>query len=176
MAELLVCVFTGWLFMNEFNNADVEKLSPLLVNCCGSAEWIEKILAGRPYASVEELKAFSTKTWFELSVRDWLEAFLSHPEIGDLNSLKEKFSGQEQAGVADVSEEVLTELRELNIEYKKKHGFVFLIFATGKTAEEMLEALKARINNTTEEELKNASIEHDKITLLRIDKTDWSQL
>jgi 2-oxo-4-hydroxy-4-carboxy-5-ureidoimidazoline decarboxylase len=96
--------------------------------------------------------------------------------IGDVNSLREKFkstktmASNEQSGAQLASEETLQQLHKLNHAYLNKHGFIFIIFATGKSAEEMLAALKSRIDNDTETEIENAAAEQIKITLLRINK------
>jgi 2-oxo-4-hydroxy-4-carboxy--5-ureidoimidazoline (OHCU) decarboxylase len=52
----------------------------------------------------------------------------------------------------------------------EKFGYIFIVFATGKTAEEMLEILEMRIPNDHVEELEVASREQNKITRLRLEK------
>ena len=81
-----------------------------------------------------------------------------------------RWSDEEQAQVIDVKEEVLQELAECNKKYFQKFGFIFIICATSQTAEKMLKSLKIRIKNSLEKELKNASLEQNKITLIRIQK------
>jgi OHCU decarboxylase len=94
--------------------------------------------------------------------------------IGDVESLKKKYAATkaiaagEQAGVAAASEATLAELARLNQEFYEKFGFIFIVFATSKSANEMLALLKARIDNTREEELRNAAAEQLKITRLRL--------
>ncbi|HQW00201.1 MAG TPA: 2-oxo-4-hydroxy-4-carboxy-5-ureidoimidazoline decarboxylase, partial [Bacteroidia bacterium] len=53
---------------------------------------------------------------------------------------------------------------------EKKFGYIFIVCATGKSAQEMLELLKKRLPNSPEAELKIAAREQNKITHLRIDK------
>lgn len=65
---------------------------------------------------------------------------------------------------------MLIDLKILNDAYEKKFGFIFIVCATGKSASEMLDLLTARIGNSREEEIKNASIEQRKITKIRIEK------
>ncbi len=77
---------------------------------------------------------------------------------GDKASLKAKLSAKswekdEQKGAESASEDVIENLAVLNIEYERRHGFIFLIFATGKTAAEMLDALRVRINNDSDTEV-----------------------
>ncbi len=133
--------------------------------------------ASRPFPSEEDLFAQADRIWNSCSLSDLLEAFSHHPRIGgDLETLRKKYqstaawASQEQGGVVGASEEVLQELNQGNIEYEKKFGFVFLICATGKSAAEMLQALKARLPNTKDQEILNAKIEQGKITQIRLKK------
>jgi len=82
----------------------------------------------------------------------------------------QKLASGEQSGVAGASEQVLTDLARLNQEYERKHGFIFIVFATGKTAAEMLALLEVRMGNPRPLELKNAAAEQAKITRLRMEK------
>jgi 2-oxo-4-hydroxy-4-carboxy-5-ureidoimidazoline decarboxylase len=130
----------------------------------------------RPFPSEADLFTAAEHVWRGLAREDWLEAFATHPRIGDVDSLRKKFaataawSAREQAGVAGASEEVLLALAEGNRAYEAKFGYLFIVCATGKTAEEMLALLHQRLGNTPEEELLNAANEQAKITRLRLDK------
>ena len=64
-----------------------------------------------------------------------------------------KWEGDEQKGANSASAESLKRLAELNAAYLSKHGFIFLICATGKTADEMVQALEVRIENDTATEV-----------------------
>ena len=93
-----------------------------------------------------------------------------------MNSLKEKFASTaswsegEQSGVAVATEDIIKKLALLNEDYYTKHGFIFIVCATGKTAGEMLEILEGRLPNSTEMEILQAAEEQRKITHLRINK------
>ena len=67
----------------------------------------------------------------------------------------------------------MKELKELNDVYEEKYGFIFIVCATGKSAEEMLEILKKRLHNDQSEELKIAISEQNKITNIRLEKLLW---
>lgn len=111
----------------------------------------------------------SEKLWFSLGPTDWLEAFSHHPRIGQKTALN-KWTSQEQAGVGAAQEATLKNLIKFNEEYEAKFDHVFLICATGKPAAEMLKALQERIQNSPEQELKNACVEQSKITKIRLQK------
>ena len=129
-----------------------------------------------PFSSFDEVLRSSSEIWFGLSEKDWLEGFAGHPRIGDKETIRKKLSASgawskhEQSGVSSAPEEVLENLSRLNNEYYEKFGFVFLIFATGKSAGEMLAALSERLHNSREKEVQTAALEHDKITKLRLGK------
>ncbi|HMS66316.1 MAG TPA: 2-oxo-4-hydroxy-4-carboxy-5-ureidoimidazoline decarboxylase [Ignavibacteria bacterium] len=147
-----------------------------LMKCCGSEKWAEKMSECGKFTSEEEIYETSEKIWSSLDKLDWLEAFSHHPKIGDIKSLKEKYSStkslaeKEQSGVRSASVETLRELAELNEQFEKKFGYIFIVCATGKSAEEMLEIIKQRISNDNEAELLNAMKEQGKITILRLKK------
>ena len=101
---------------------------------------------------------------------------VANPMIGDVDSLRKKFANTktiasgEQSGTASASEATLLTLKEANQAYLDKHGFIFIICATGLSADAMLNALQTRLPNSTDEEIRTAAQEQIKITLLRIDK------
>lgn len=144
--------------------------------CCGSEKWIKEMSELYPFKSEEKLFEEAERIWFGLNETDWLEAFLYHPKIGKIDSLKEKYSSSkhlaenEQAGVNDASEETLLELAGLNNEYEKKFGYIFIVCATGKSAEEMLDIIRSRIENEKKKEILIAMKEQSKITKIRLNK------
>lgn len=129
-----------------------------------------------PFQNQAELFAAAEEIWFKLLPNDWLEAFAHHPKIGDLNSLRAKFASTrqwaegEQARVSTASEEVLRALAEGNAQYENKFGYIFIVCATGKSAEEMLTILQSRLSNEHATELYLAAVEQSKITKIRLEK------
>lgn len=159
--------------LNALNNANARAA---LTNCCAAEKWVASILAARPFADDEALFAACGLAAATLNEADWLEAFAAHPLIGDVDSLRAKYAASkqlatgEQAGVDVASEETLRELAALNQAYLARFGFIFIVFATGKTADQMLAILKSRLDNSREQELTNAAAEQLKITRLRLEK------
>ncbi len=158
------------------NQLDAEEAQAHFRRCCGSATWAARMTAHRPYASLAALRDNAERVWWSLDQQDWLEAFTAHPRIGDVDSLRRKFADTkawasgEQSGVATAPEDVLTRLAQGNDDYEKKFGYIFIVCATGKRADEMLAELEARLPNPPEKEIFRAATEQIKITLLRIDK------
>ncbi|RME73306.1 MAG: 2-oxo-4-hydroxy-4-carboxy-5-ureidoimidazoline decarboxylase [Planctomycetota bacterium] len=147
-----------------------------LARCCGSHRWVEAMLARRPFGTREALERAASEIWFGLGREDWLEAFSHHPRIGDTERLRERFgaSGRwsegEQAGVRGAPEAVLEALAEGNRRYEQRFGWIFLICASGLDAANMLAALRERLRNDPETELRIAASEQDRITRLRLGK------
>ncbi|MDE0587599.1 MAG: 2-oxo-4-hydroxy-4-carboxy-5-ureidoimidazoline decarboxylase [Candidatus Marinimicrobia bacterium] len=144
--------------------------------CCGASNWVEKMNQNRPFHDKNEVYQQAESIWFSLSSEDWLEAFTHHPKIGDIDSLRKKFhntksiSKNEQSGVNDVEKSTLNNLAKSNQLYEDKFGFIFIVCATGKSADEMLALIKMRLNKNAETEMQNAAKEQNKITQLRLEK------
>ncbi|MDP5252843.1 MULTISPECIES: 2-oxo-4-hydroxy-4-carboxy-5-ureidoimidazoline decarboxylase [unclassified Vibrio] len=142
---------------------------------CSSVRWQTLMQAQAPFESEYAFKQAASASFAKLNESDWLEAFAGHPMIGDIESLAKKYghgkalSEKEQAQVSGAEREVLESLLVDNQTYRDKFGFIFIIFASDKTAEQMLKALRDRINNRREQELENASQEQMKITLNRME-------
>lgn len=146
----------------------------MLTRACGSSRWVDRMMARRPFGSDARLLRTARIEWFGLTEVDWLEAFSHHPKIGDRAALAARFpathdlSATEQAGVGRAPDDVLTALAEANEIYLDRFGFIFIVCATGKTAEELLALLRARLPNDRATELRNAADEQSKITALRL--------
>jgi 2-oxo-4-hydroxy-4-carboxy-5-ureidoimidazoline decarboxylase len=163
--------------LKELNKLSKSEVADALSKCCGSATWIKNMVAIFPVADAEALMHEATATWNSLSEADWREAFTHHPKIGgDVAALREKFASTstwaegEQASVKQASQVTLEALAAGNAEYEKKFGYIFIVCATGKTAEEMLALLRARLPNKPEDEILIAMGEQDKITRIRLEK------
>ena len=160
----------------KLNGLSDEDARAALTNSCAAQKWVSGLLTYRPFANDDALFTACDAVAATLSESDWLEAFAAHPLIGDVDSLRKKYGATkqlaagEQSGVDAASEATLRELAELNRTYAERFGFIFIVFATGKTADEMLAILKSRINNSRGQELANAAAEQLKITRLRIEK------
>src|SRR6185369_11782466 len=126
------------------NSLTDEEATKELLQCCGSKRWASVTATGRPYDTLEILLATSNDIWWSLDRSDWLEAFRSHPKIGEkkvagkVSAQSQQWSGQEQSGIDAASNETVSSLAALNEAYEQKFGFIFIVCATGKTSDEML--------------------------------------
>ncbi len=146
------------------------------LKCCGSKRWAELMADARPFVSFEAACSQARTFGSKLTSEDWLEAFRHHPKIGAKKSVEaapqeaQAWSTQEQAGVSHASDQLQTELAKLNEEYEQEFGYIYIVCATGKSAEEMLKNLRLRLGNTPEKEIRIATEEQLKITELRLRK------
>ena len=160
----------------KLNRLPEEEARAALLACCGSRRWAHAVAALRPFWDVGQLLNIGGRVWRELGREDWLEAFRAHPKIGEKQAERgtgaeaERWSEGEQARAREASDETRAALAEANREYEERFGFIFIVCATGRSAEEMLAALRGRINNDAETELRVAAAEQWRITELRLRK------
>jgi allantoicase len=162
--------------LERFNRLPRQRAMRALLDCCGSKKWAEQMAAGRPFAGEADLFEIADKTWYSLSREAWLEAFMHHPPIGEKRAEARQsatasgWSAKEQSSAQKTAPEVLEALAAQNRAYSDKFGFVFLICATGKSSEEILDTLRKRFPNDSDTELHVAAEEQRKITRLRLEK------
>ena len=131
------------------------------------------MLARRPFGTMERLLADADDAGRVLSTEDWKESFSHHPRIGERGQ-GERFartrhlSRAEQAGVSGASAQIIDALADANSAYEARFGYIFIVCATGRGAEEMLALLRARLGNDPATEIQVAAAEQAKITLLRL--------
>jgi 2-oxo-4-hydroxy-4-carboxy-5-ureidoimidazoline decarboxylase len=134
---------------------------------CASTTWARRLTDARPFATDEELRTASDAAMAGLTAADLAEAMAGHPPIGRPKP-GDPTSAREQRGMAGASDELRAELLELNLAYQEKFGHVFLICATGRTAEQMRDAVKERIGNAPEQEREIVRTELGKINRIRL--------
>lgn len=160
----------------ELNAAAREAAEASFLACCGSPRWAREMAACRPFASQEALFRVADEAWWALDERDWLHAFAAHPRIGERKAAPAQgavaaaWSRQEQAGVAMDDDAVKAALAEGNRAYEERFGRVYIVCATGKSAEEMLAILRGRLANDPAAELRASAAEQAKITRIRLEK------
>ena len=159
---------------NYLNALAPEDAHAALLKCCASLKWATAMVNARPFATDVALLEEADRIWFSLDQQDWLEAFAGHPRIGDRakaeNASTAKWSSQEQAGMGGASDTLASALSEGNRAYEARFGYVFLICATGRRAQDMLSSLHERLHNTPEQEMRNAGEQQALITRLRLAK------
>lgn len=162
--------------LHELNILPPPQLKEELAKCCGSSAWIDRMLPFFPAEDLVEVLEDAEEQWFLCSEADWKQAFAQHPRIGDIESLQKKFASTaewaigEQGGIKTATQQTLQSLAEANKKYEEKFGYIFIVCATGKSANEILTQLETRLQNSPEVEIEIAADEQNKITRLRIEK------
>jgi OHCU decarboxylase len=154
--------------LGELNALPPDSAVPELLRCCGSTRWAREMAARRPFANMEAISAEAGKIWHSLDPEDWFEAFVAHPRIGERSPTR--WSSEEQGGVASASAATRARLDAANREYEARFGFIFIVCATGKSADEMLASVQERLTHSRDQEWRIAAEEQRKITLVRLAK------
>ena len=163
-------------YIDTWNAMPAEEAAEAVLPCCGSHAWASGLASRRPLTTLPELLAASDAAWWSLTEVDWMEAFDSHPRIGEQHAVKHatEASLAWSAGEQQTSElsdaEAKAKLAEGNREYEAKFGRIFIVCATGKTTQEMLAILARRMHNTPEAELHEAAEQQREITHIRLRK------
>ncbi|MFZ0772952.1 MAG: 2-oxo-4-hydroxy-4-carboxy-5-ureidoimidazoline decarboxylase [Candidatus Sulfotelmatobacter sp.] len=168
----------------RWNRLPIDEATKMILPCCGSKAWAQGMVARRPFADEASLLAASNETWDNLTRSDWMEAFHSHPRIGEsrpasFSSTQSRpagsveWSAQEQRNVGDAEAATKTALAEANREYERRFNRIFIVCATGKSAVEILEILQRRLKNDAETELHEAAEQQRQIMQIRLGK--WLQ-
>jgi OHCU decarboxylase len=159
----------------DLNALDDDAAVRAFLRCCGSSRWAHRMAEARPFADTDAMAATADAMWRALAEPDWLEAFAAHPQIGSRSagpggSAASAWSDEEQAGVAAAAAQTRRRLAEANSDYQARFGYIFIVCATGKTADEMLALLEGRLRHDAVDELRLAAEEQRKITRLRLIK------
>lgn len=160
----------------RLNGAPAREAWHRLHTVCGSRRWADAMTGARPFASRDALLARADAEWAALDEADWREAFGHHPRIGERDLAQARFaataaqSSREQSGMAAATESVRRAFADGNAEYERRFGHVFLVCATGKSADEMLANLRARLANDAPTELRNAAEQQRLITRIRLER------
>jgi 2-oxo-4-hydroxy-4-carboxy-5-ureidoimidazoline decarboxylase len=160
----------------RWNSLPLEEAAREILPCGGSNAWATAMAAKRPLPDDGALLRASDEIWRDLSEADWLEAFGSHPRIGEsrpeqnVAAQSSAWSEEEQKKAATADKAIKTALKWGNREYEHKFGRVFIVCATGKSASEILEILRRRLHNDDATELQQAVEEQRQIMQLRLKK------
>lgn len=162
--------------LDRLNGLDPATAERDLLSCCGSRAWAREMAAGRPFASMDELLARADRVWWDLEPDDWLEAFRAHPRIGERKAdagqteREAGWSRGEQAAMDSAADPTRRALAAGNAEYEARFGHIYIVCATGRSADEMLALLRRRLANDPATEMRVAAEEQRKITRLRLEK------
>ena len=164
----------------RWNKLSLEEAAEVILPCCGSKAWARGLAVRRPIHDEAALLAASNEVWNNLREADWMEAFRSHPRIGEshgppaVSRQAAAWSRTEQQRVALAEEEVKLALAEGNRAYEKRFHRIFIVCATGKSLPEIFAILQRRLQNDDKTELHEAAEQQRLIAQIRLKK--WLSL
>lgn len=159
------------LGLAAFNSLPEDRAVEVLLTCCSSRRWARIVLGGRPYESADEVYQAADDALAELSETDVDEALAGHPRIGErAGAGHSAWSNREQAGVAGAADDTRAALAEANRAYEERFGHVYLVCATGKSAEELLTILNTRLESDPATERGVVRTELGKINRIRLER------
>jgi 2-oxo-4-hydroxy-4-carboxy-5-ureidoimidazoline decarboxylase len=157
--------------LDSFNTLTDRQRMHLLFGVCSSGIWARRVLAGAPFRSVDALVDRADRVLAELPDAEIDAALDGHPRIGaSVSAAHSPDSAREQAAVTDAGDDVLAQLALKNQEYETRFGYVDLVCASGRSAEELLAILTERLDNDAETERRVMRAELAKINRLRLER------
>jgi OHCU decarboxylase len=159
----------------RWNGLTLQQAVEEILPCCGSKAWAMGMASRRPILDEMALLTASDEVWKKLPESDWIEAFRSHPRIGEspaahASAQSAAWSSKEQSKVSAADDEVKLALGEGNRAYEQRFGRIFIVCATGKSFAEILEILNRRMSNDDKTELHEAAAQQRQIAQLRLKK------
>jgi OHCU decarboxylase len=162
--------------LDRLNALAAEDAERELLTCCGSRAWARRMAESRPFRDAAALLEQADAIWWKVDEADWREAFRSHPRIGERKAdagqtgREQAWSAGEQAGMASAADATRAALAEGNAEYEARFGYIYIVCASGRSADEMLALLQSRLRNDPQTEIRVAAEEQRKITRIRLEK------
>jgi 2-oxo-4-hydroxy-4-carboxy-5-ureidoimidazoline decarboxylase len=162
--------------LERWNSLPVGDAENEILPCCGSRAWACGMAARRSFQNEASVFAVSDETWRNLGEADWMEAFASHPRIGESRAAQSAsvrsaaWSSQEQRDAAAADDDVKIALREANRDYERRFGRIFIVCAAGKSGSEMLQILRHRLQNDDRTEIREAAEQQRQINQIRLGK------
>jgi 2-oxo-4-hydroxy-4-carboxy-5-ureidoimidazoline decarboxylase len=160
----------------RWNALPVEDAAKEILSCCSSKGWARAMASRRPIRDEATLLAACDEVWKNLQPSDWIEAFRSHPRIGELHGpatasqWSAVWSKSEQQKVSVAEEEVKLALAGGNRAYEERFHRIFIVCAAGKSGPEILEILRRRLKNDDGTELQEAAEQQRQIAHIRLRK------
>ena len=145
--------------LDRLNNQAQAEALELLRSCCGSSRWAWRLLALRPFRSIDDLLDDANRVWSSLGRADRIEAFEGHPRFS------ERISSPPGAAMSPGPEaEVGAKLARADRDYEAKFAHRFVLSDPDRPPAELLDLIRRRLANDPDREFLLASDEQAEIT------------
>ena len=162
--------------LSRWQRLDPQAAAAEILSCCGSSAWAAHMAEGRPYADEADLVAAADACWQALPQADWMEAFRSHPRIGEQHAqskataVSAAWSRSEQSQMSEADAAILQRMQGGQRHYEERFGRIFIVCASGKQPAELLRILESRLLNDPASELVESAAQQQQIMQLRLRK------
>ena len=155
--------------INKVNKLNKSDFISIFGNVFEKTEWIaERVFNYLPYKNFDNLRLKFFKIYNESNKESIIKILNSHPELVVEQKLtNESKKEQKGAGLNECSKEEVEEFKKLNLNYKKKFGFPFIIAVKGKNKNDILNYFRTRIKNSFDEEFIEAKKQVGEIATFR---------
>ena len=158
--------------IKKINNLDKSEFLSIFGNVFEKSKWIsEKVFNLKPFESLESFVSEIIRIYENSDNKTVLEILNLHPELAIEKKLTANSEAeQNKANLKECTLEEFNEFKKLNIEYKKKFNFPFIIAVKGKNKDEILNYFRERIKNSLDEEFLEAKKQVKKIATFRLEE------
>ena len=158
--------------IKKVNQLSENEFIGIFGNIFEKTNWIaNKAFNSKPYKSFDEFISTIIKIYENSSKEDCLKIFNAHPELAVEKKLTEdSHKEQKGANLNRCNNEEFSEFKNLNIEYRSKFGFPFIIAVKGKNKNEILNNFRKRIENEINLEFNEAKEQVKKIATFRLNE------
>ena len=158
--------------LEKINNLNKSDFLTIFGNVFEKSEWIsEKVFDLRPFKNFEDLFSKIIGIYENSDKKIILKILNSHPELAVEKKLTTNSKNeQKNANLNECTNDEYNEFKKLNIEYKKKFDFPFIIAVKGKNKDEILNYFRERIKNSLDEEFLEAKKQVKKIATFRLEE------
>ena len=158
--------------IKKINNLDKSEFLSIFGNVFEKSKWIsEKVFDEKPFKNLESFISKIIGIYENSDNKTILEILNLHPELAVEEELTDDSkTEQNKANLKECTPEEFNEFKKLNIEYKKKFNFPFIIAVKGKNKNEILNYFRERIKNSLDEEFLEAKIQVKKIATFRLEE------
>ena len=158
--------------IKKINSLDKSEFLSIFGNVFEKSKWIsEKAFDLKPFESLESFISKIIGIYENSDNKTILEILNLHPELAIEKKLTANSEDeQSKANLKECTPEEFNEFKRLNLSYKKKFNFPFIIAVKGKNKIEILNKFKERINNSLENEFLEAKNQVKKIATFRLEE------